>query len=97
MGRRELMTSMQLDRLRVVTGSGSLACNWSGSATRWRSPPGWPHRRSRFAGGGAAAEEFAAKHGRIAGSELVVLGLDRLGGGVLTHASDLDIVCSPAR
>ena len=40
----------------------------------------------------ATAEEFAAKHGRIAGSELLVLGLGRLGGGALTHASDLDIV-----
>jgi glutamate-ammonia-ligase adenylyltransferase len=40
----------------------------------------------------AAEEEFARTHGRIAGSELLVLGLGRLGGGVLTHASDLDIV-----
>ncbi len=40
----------------------------------------------------AAEAEFAAKHGRIAGSELVVLGLGRLGGGALTHASDLDII-----
>ena len=40
----------------------------------------------------AAVQEFAAKHGRIAGSELLILGLGRLGGGALTHASDLDIV-----
>lgn len=40
----------------------------------------------------ATVAEFAAKHGRIAGSELVILGLGRLGGGALTHASDLDIV-----
>jgi glutamate-ammonia-ligase adenylyltransferase len=40
----------------------------------------------------ATVEEFAAKHGRVPGSELVVLGLGRLGGGALTHASDLDIV-----
>ncbi|MGY6550498.1 MAG: bifunctional [glutamate--ammonia ligase]-adenylyl-L-tyrosine phosphorylase/[glutamate--ammonia-ligase] adenylyltransferase [Erythrobacter sp.] len=40
----------------------------------------------------ATAGEFAAKHGVIAGSELLVLGLGRLGGGALTHASDLDIV-----
>jgi glutamate-ammonia-ligase adenylyltransferase len=40
----------------------------------------------------ATAQEFAAKHGRIAGSELLILGLGRLGGGALTHASDLDIV-----
>ena len=40
----------------------------------------------------AAAGEFARDHGRIAGSELVVLGFGRFGGGLLTHASDLDIV-----
>jgi glutamate-ammonia-ligase adenylyltransferase len=40
----------------------------------------------------ATIAEFAAKHGRVPGSELVVLGLGRLGGGALTHASDLDIV-----
>jgi glutamate-ammonia-ligase adenylyltransferase len=40
----------------------------------------------------ATVAEFAAKHGRIAESELLILGLGRLGGGALTHASDLDIV-----
>ncbi|WP_086618245.1 bifunctional [glutamate--ammonia ligase]-adenylyl-L-tyrosine phosphorylase/[glutamate--ammonia-ligase] adenylyltransferase [Erythrobacter tepidarius] len=40
----------------------------------------------------ATISEFAAKHGRVPGSELVILGLGRLGGGALTHASDLDIV-----
>jgi glutamate-ammonia-ligase adenylyltransferase len=40
----------------------------------------------------AAVAEFVAKHGRITGSELLILGLGRLGGGALTHASDLDIV-----
>jgi glutamate-ammonia-ligase adenylyltransferase len=40
----------------------------------------------------ATVEEFAAKHGRVPGSELLILGLGRLGGGALTHASDLDIV-----
>jgi glutamate-ammonia-ligase adenylyltransferase len=43
-------------------------------------------------GQGAAAQDFARRHGHISGSELVVLGLGRLGGGLLTHASDLDIV-----
>lgn len=37
-------------------------------------------------------EEFAAVHGRIAGGELSVLALGRLGGRALTHASDLDLV-----
>ena len=40
----------------------------------------------------AAQTEFARAHGRIPGSELLVLGLGRLGGGELTHASDLDLV-----
>lgn len=40
----------------------------------------------------AAIEQFAAAHGRVPGSELVILGLGRLGGGALTHASDLDVV-----
>ncbi|MEM7779602.1 MAG: bifunctional [glutamate--ammonia ligase]-adenylyl-L-tyrosine phosphorylase/[glutamate--ammonia-ligase] adenylyltransferase [Pseudomonadota bacterium] len=39
-----------------------------------------------------ATAEFARTHGRIAGGELVVLGLGRLGGGALTHASDLDMI-----
>lgn len=40
----------------------------------------------------AATAEFARNHGTIAGDELLVLGLGRLGGGALTHASDLDLV-----
>jgi glutamate-ammonia-ligase adenylyltransferase len=40
----------------------------------------------------ATIAEFAATHGHVPGGELVVLALGRLGGGALTHASDLDIV-----
>jgi len=40
----------------------------------------------------AATAEFARAHGRIPGSELVILGLGRMGGGALTHASDLDLI-----
>ncbi len=40
----------------------------------------------------AVIADFAAKHGRVPGSELVVLALGRLGGGLLTHASDLDLI-----
>jgi len=40
----------------------------------------------------ATIAEFALVHGHIAGSELVILALGRLGGGILTHASDLDLV-----
>ncbi len=40
----------------------------------------------------AARAQFEAVHGRVPGGELLVLGLGRLGGGALTHASDLDLV-----
>jgi [glutamine synthetase] adenylyltransferase / [glutamine synthetase]-adenylyl-L-tyrosine phosphorylase len=40
----------------------------------------------------AVIEPFVAAHGRIDGSELVILALGRLGGGLLTHASDLDLI-----
>jgi glutamate-ammonia-ligase adenylyltransferase len=39
-----------------------------------------------------AIAEFEEAHGRFPGSELVILGLGRLGGEVLTNASDLDII-----
>ena len=42
--------------------------------------------------GDAAVAEFEARHGRVKGSELLILGLGRLGGEALTFASDLDIV-----
>ncbi len=40
----------------------------------------------------AAVAEFERAHGRVPGSELVIMGLGRLGGEALTHASDLDLV-----
>lgn len=40
----------------------------------------------------AACAEFRQTHGEVPGSEMVVLGLGRMGGGVLTHASDLDLI-----
>jgi glutamate-ammonia-ligase adenylyltransferase len=41
---------------------------------------------------GAAVAEFEQVHGRVAGSELLILGLGRLGGEALTFASDLDLI-----
>jgi glutamate-ammonia-ligase adenylyltransferase len=38
------------------------------------------------------AREFERRHGRIAGGELIILALGRLGGRALTHASDLDLI-----
>jgi len=40
----------------------------------------------------AAVEEFARRHGRVPDSELVILALGRFGGGLMTHASDLDLI-----
>ena len=40
----------------------------------------------------ATAADFARAHGRVPGGEFVVLALGRMGGGLLTHASDLDLV-----
>ena len=40
----------------------------------------------------ATVTEFARVHGMVPGSELVILALGRLGGGALTHASDLDLI-----
>jgi glutamate-ammonia-ligase adenylyltransferase len=36
--------------------------------------------------------EFAQIHGQLPGGELIILGLGRLGGRALTHASDLDLI-----
>lgn len=40
----------------------------------------------------AATAEFERVHGRVPGGELLIMGYGRLGGGALTHASDLDLV-----
>jgi len=99
MGRRERGDDyeMQLDRLRVVTGETrfALAVQLVEAAHDPLAIAAGLARTAEAAlqvAVAAAEEEFAAKHGRIAGSELVVVGLGRLGGGVLTHASDLDII-----
>ncbi len=40
----------------------------------------------------ATVEDHGRQHGQVPGSELVILALGRLGGGALTHASDLDLI-----
>ncbi|MBO9575881.1 MAG: bifunctional [glutamine synthetase] adenylyltransferase/[glutamine synthetase]-adenylyl-L-tyrosine phosphorylase [Sphingobium sp.] len=40
----------------------------------------------------AAVREFEAAHGCVPGGELAILALGRFGGGLLTHASDLDLI-----
>lgn len=87
----------QLDRIRIVTGELRFALGLQ-LIEAVHDPLDIAAALSRTAEAAlqvahkAATEEFARKHGRIAGSELLVLGLGRLGGGALTHASDLDII-----
>jgi [glutamine synthetase] adenylyltransferase / [glutamine synthetase]-adenylyl-L-tyrosine phosphorylase len=40
----------------------------------------------------ATVAEFEVTHGKVAGGELLILALGRLGGEALTHASDLDLI-----
>ena len=40
----------------------------------------------------ATVAEFESVHGKVPDGELLILALGRMGGGVLTHASDLDLV-----
>ncbi len=40
----------------------------------------------------ATLAEFETAHGKVPGSELLIIGYGRLGGEALTHASDLDLV-----
>ncbi len=40
----------------------------------------------------ATFTEFAVAHGRVPDSEFLILALGRMGGGAMTHASDLDLV-----
>ncbi|MFK4004511.1 bifunctional [glutamate--ammonia ligase]-adenylyl-L-tyrosine phosphorylase/[glutamate--ammonia-ligase] adenylyltransferase [Qipengyuania sp. NPDC077563] len=87
----------RLDRIRIVTGEKRFALGVQ-LIEAAHDPLDVAAALSRVAEAAiasaqeAAEEEFARKHGRIEGSELVVLGLGRLGGGALTYASDLDIV-----
>lgn len=87
----------QLDRIRVVTGEMRFALGLQ-LIKAVHDPLEIASALSRTAEAAlqvahrAASEEFSQKHGQIDNSELIVLGLGRLGGGALTHASDLDII-----
>lgn len=86
-----------LDRIRVVTGEMRFALGLQ-LVKAVHDPLDIAAALSRTAEAAlmvahqAAAREFARNHGVIDGDELVVLGLGRLGGGALTHASDLDLI-----
>ncbi|RJY09483.1 glutamine-synthetase adenylyltransferase [Aurantiacibacter aquimixticola] len=88
---------VQLDRLRQVVGEERFALGVQLIECR-HDPLDIAEGLCRVAeaavatGASIATREFRAKHGRMADSELMILGLGRLGGGALTHASDLDMV-----
>lgn len=87
----------RLDRLRQVVGEERFALGVQMVETR-HDPLDIAEGLCRVAEGAvqagarAAIAEFESVHGKLPGSELVMLGLGRLGGGALTHASDLDVV-----
>ncbi len=87
----------QLDRLRQVVGEERFSLGVQMIECR-QDPLDIAEGLCRVAeaavatGAGIATREFRQKHGVMGDEELVVLGLGRLGGGALTHASDLDIV-----
>ena len=86
-----------LDRIRVVTGEQRFALGVQ-LITGTHDPLDIAHGfavvaeaalQTALAG---TVAEFAKTHGTIEDSEMVILGLGRLGGEALTHASDLDII-----
>lgn len=86
-----------LDRIRIVTGETRFALGVQ-LIEAVHDPLDIAAGLSRLAEAAmlaaarSATEEFASVHGKIAGSELAIVGLGRLGGGALTHSSDLDII-----
>lgn len=86
-----------LDRIRIVTGEQRFALGVQLIETQ-HDPLDIAEGLSRLAEAALqiavkeAAVEFEQVHGRIASSDLLVLGLGRFGGSALTHASDLDLI-----
>lgn len=87
----------RLDRIREVVGEERFALGVQLVEAR-HDPIAIAAGLSRVAeaalesGAEAAGREFEKVHGRIPDGDLLVLGLGRLGGGALTHASDLDVI-----
>lgn len=86
-----------LDRIRVVTGEQRFALGVQlviGAHDPLEIAGGFATvaEAALHAALAGTVAEFQRTHGQIEGSELVILGLGRLGGEALTHASDLDII-----
>ena len=87
----------QLDRVRRTVGERRFALGVQ-LISRHRDPLELTEGYAAIAEGAigalaaSATEEFEKIHGRMVGTELLILGLGRLGGMALTHASDLDLI-----
>jgi len=96
-GIRRLSYDERLDRVRRMVGERRFALGVQLIA-RHRDPLDLTMGYAAVAEGAivaladAARAEFEAAHGRVPGGELMILGLGRLGGMALTHASDLDLI-----
>ena len=90
-------TESRLDRIRQVVGEERFALGVQLIEAR-HDPLAIAAGLSRVAEAAlacaaqAAVDGFEAVHGRVPGGALIVLALGRLGGGALTHASDLDLI-----
>ena len=96
-GTRRLSYDERLDRVRQMVGERRFSLGVQLIA-RHRDPLDITMGYAAVAEGAivaladAARTEFEAAHGRVPGGELMILGLGRLGGMALTHASDLDLI-----
>jgi glutamate-ammonia-ligase adenylyltransferase len=95
--RRTESYDAQLDRVRRTVGERRFALGVQ-LISRHRDPLELTEGYAAIAEGAigalaaSATDEFEHTHGRIEGGELLILGLGRLGGMALTHASDLDLI-----
>ncbi|WP_380788707.1 bifunctional [glutamine synthetase] adenylyltransferase/[glutamine synthetase]-adenylyl-L-tyrosine phosphorylase [Sphingomonas sp. R86521] len=87
----------QLDHVRRVVGERRFALGTqivAGAADPLDVAAGYARVAEAAIGvlANATIAEFVRAHGRVPGSELVILALGRMGGAMLTHASDLDLI-----
>ncbi|HWJ58352.1 MAG TPA: bifunctional [glutamine synthetase] adenylyltransferase/[glutamine synthetase]-adenylyl-L-tyrosine phosphorylase [Sphingomicrobium sp.] len=94
---RDLPFDRALDRVRQIVGERRFALGVQLIGGH-RDPITIAEAYSDLAEGAIVAltemttREFEQAHGKVTGGEFIVLGLGRLGGRALTHASDLDLI-----
>ena len=95
--RGEVTTEAQLDRARHIVGEYRFALGVQiieGAADPLAVAAGYARvaEAAIEVVAARAIHDFEASHGQIPDGGLVILALGRLGGGLLTHASDLDLI-----